>query len=282
MFFKKPQNIQIKFKDGNTSTIDPQVHQYLLNLQNEIKNLKKSFPNFYDLSLNLKEIDIQLLDFYEFIFKNHNLSKSQLFQDLFTLFIHNEKKQGTFLEFGATDGVSLSNSYTLEKNFGWTGILAEPSPQWHTQLFNNRPKTKVITDCIYSETGKKINFFVSEMGELSTIDSFRSSDILNMPGNTNARNKNGYNTEVLTISLNDLFEKYFNGNKIDYMSVDTEGSEYLILQNFNFSKYAPKVITVEHNFSKQEQEIDELLFKNNYSRFFKGFTQFDAWYVFRN
>ena len=234
--------------------------------------------------MKLSEIfDNSFLNFKEFILKNDNFSNSQIFQDLFTLFIHKEKKGGTFLEFGATDGVTCSNSYTLEKFFNWSGVLAEPSEQWHLSLFNNRPNTKVITECIFTETGKKLNFFVSEeMGELSTIDDFRNSETLSMPQVTEIRNKKGYNTEVTTISLNDVFENYFNGESIDYMSVDTEGSELLILQKFNFSKFSPKVITVEHNFTKEEQLLDELLLKNNYIRYFKDFTRFDAWYVLRD
>ena len=100
-----------------------------------------------------------------------------------------------------------------------------------------------------------------------------------MPGNTQARNASGYNCLVDTISLNDVILKYFNGAQIDYMSVDTEGSELLILKNFNFEKYAPKIVTVEHNFSDAQNELDELFTRNNYLRFFNDFTQFDAWYV---
>ena len=276
------KKIEVKFSDGTTTLIDTRVHRHLINLQNENINLKKSLPNFYDLSSVIKNFDDSVLYFYEYILRKFQLSKSQLFQDLFTLFIHKEKKGGTFLEFGATDGVALSNSCILEKFFGWSSVLAEPSERWQPLLFNNRPNAKVITECIFTETGKKLDFFISEIGDLSTINDFRNSDILSMPGNTAARNKSGYNAEVTTISLNDVFENHFNGQPIDYMSVDTEGSELLILQKFNFSKFSPKVITVEHNFSKLEQQLDELLLKNNYIRYFKGFTQFDAWYVLRD
>ena len=62
-----------------------------------------------------------------------------------------------------------------------------------------------------------------------------------MPGNTKARNKNGYNHEVLSISLNDVFKEYFDNSPIDYMSVDTEGSELLILEKFDFEKYSPRL-----------------------------------------
>ena len=100
-----------------------------------------------------------------------------------------------------------------------------------------------------------------------------------MPVNTQERNKSGHTWLVDTFSLNDVISKYSKGSQIDYLSKDTGGSELLILENFNFEKYAPKIVTVEHNFSNSQNELDDLLTKNNYRRNVKDVTQFDAWYV---
>ena len=70
--------------------------------------------------------------------KNKNNIKSQLYQDVFASFVVGNKFDKTFFEFGATDGVNLSNSYTLETLLGWKGALSEPSPQWHNELKKNR------------------------------------------------------------------------------------------------------------------------------------------------
>ena len=48
---------------------------------------------------------------------------SQLYQDAFASFLIGGKFEKTFLEFGATDGLKLSNSYLLEKFFNWRGVL---------------------------------------------------------------------------------------------------------------------------------------------------------------
>ena len=205
--------------------------------------------------------------------------KSQLYQDIFAAFIVGEKFDKTFLEFGAADGFNLSNSYMLEKFLGWKGALSEPSPQWHNELKKNRSSSDIITDCIWSESEKELNFFMSDIGIASTIDSFKESDKLSMPGNTDARIKSGKNISVKTISLNDVIQKNFKGRAPSYISIDTEGSEYEILRTFDFVKFRPVVFTVEHNFTNQQEKIDDLMQLNNYVRVFKKITAFDAWYV---
>lgn len=44
------------------------------------------------------------------------------------------KKMVFFVEFGATNGVDLSNTHILEKKFNWDGVLAEPAHIWHSAL----------------------------------------------------------------------------------------------------------------------------------------------------
>jgi len=214
--------------------------------------------------------------------RNKKNIKSQLYQDMFASFVIGDRFDKTFFEFGATNGVDLSNSYTLEKHLNWKGALSEPSPQWHDELKKNRPHTNIILECIWSESNKELNFFVSDVGVLSSLDDFKESDKISMPGNTLARLKNGKNIIVKTISLNDIIEKQFNSKAPSYISIDTEGSEYEILKNFNFKKYRPLVFTVEHNFTELQLKIDELMYSNEYIRVFKSLTAFDAWYVTKN
>jgi hypothetical protein len=66
-------------------------------------------------------------------------SKSQFMQDMFALVLAAKPRgERCFVEFGACDGVHLSNTYLLEKAFEWTGLLAEPALCWHDGLRKNR------------------------------------------------------------------------------------------------------------------------------------------------
>lgn len=197
-------------------------------------------------------------------------SKSQYRQDLFVLSELDFKRNGFFVEFGATNGVDLSNTYLLEKEFGWDGILAEPARHWHTNLRRNR-SSRIVTECVWRDSDSTLIF--NEVGALSTIDSFSSSDF------HRREREHGTKYIVKTISLEDMLDKYGAPGKIDYLSMDTEGSEYEILSNFNLDKYRFKVITVEHNRGPAREKIFQLLTAHGYLRKLEKFSKFDDWYV---
>ena len=217
----------------------------------------------------------RFIDYFE---KIENF-QSQIYQDIFASFIVGDKYDKTFLEFGATNGLDISNSYTLESSFNWKGVLSEPSPQWHEALKKNRKNSKIITKCIWKETGKKLDFFMSDFGSLSTIKDFVESDKISIPTNTEIRLKSGKTISVETISLNDVIKEYFNSICPSYISIDTEGSEYEILKAFDLDNFRPKVFTIEHNHTENETKIDEHLITNGYVRIFRKLTTFDAWYI---
>jgi hypothetical protein len=75
------------------------------------------------------------------------LSKAQLRQDLFVISELGPIENGYFVEFGATNGISLSNTFLLEEHLSWKGILAEPAKVWHAQLKENRT-AQIEFDCV--------------------------------------------------------------------------------------------------------------------------------------
>jgi FkbM family methyltransferase len=200
----------------------------------------------------------------------HQYSKSQIGQDLFALAILKGKSGGYFVEFGATDGIGLSNSYMLEKHFGWQGILAEPGRNWHSPLIQNR-SCHIDLRCVSDKSGEFVEFVQSTSPELSTLRGFEKGD-------SNSRVlESSYLVE--TISLNDLLKEYNAPSIIDFLSIDTEGSEFIILNNFNFDNYRFRVIVSEHNFTSNREKVFELLTSAGYKRIWPEFTQFDDWYI---
>ncbi|MEM1163471.1 MAG: FkbM family methyltransferase, partial [Pseudomonadota bacterium] len=71
-------------------------------------------------------------------------------------------------------------------------------------------------------------------------------------------------------------------DEIDYMSVDTEGSELEILQAFDFKRRYVKLFTIEHNFTPLREQIHSLMTANDYVRRFPEYTRFDDWYIHRS
>ena len=201
------------------------------------------------------------------------ISRSQLRQDLFVLSQLNFKKKGFFVEFGAADGFKLSNTYILEKNFNWKGIISEPAKIFHKKLTLNR-HCVIEKRIIWKVSNQNLQFKETSIPDLSTISKFSNSD------NWSKRRGKKYKQYNLnTISLIDLLKKYKAPKVIDYLSIDTEGSEFEILKNFNFSMFTFKIITCEHNFTKNRQKIFNLLTQKGFVRKFKNLSQFDDWYI---
>lgn len=162
------------------------------------------------------------------------------------------KQGGYFVEFGATDGVLLSNSWLLEKHFGWRGICAEPNPKLFERLQPNR-SCFLSPACVYRSSGERLRFVLA--------DAYAAvGDLI----------------EVTTTSLMDLLDQQEAPAVIDYLSIDTEGSELAILEGINWSRYQFRSITVEHNFTEQRQGIQKLLEAQGYQR---REAKWDDWYV---
>lgn len=200
-------------------------------------------------------------------------SKSQLSQDLFVLAQTNFSKEGFFVEFGATNGLDLSNSWLLEKQLGWTGILAEPASFWHESLERNRPLAKIEKKCVWKDSHSTLLFNETLLAELSTVDTYSDLD-----SHSKSREM-GSKYLVDTITLRDLLIKHNAPKYIDFLSIDTEGSELEILSAFDFSEYRFGVITCEHNYTEKREEIYNLLTSNGYKRIMTSISRFDDWYI---
>lgn len=211
------------------------------------------------------------------------LSKGQLAQDLLALSKANTLEPRFFVEFGATDGITLSNTWLLEKHLGWNGILAEPARAWQNALVKNR-SCSIDIRCVSSVSGQQCNFLEvqksvdckSACPELSTQEKYaENEDWASM-----VRSQNALRYLVETVSLHDLLDYHNAPPEIEFMSIDTEGSELEILEAYNFKSRRIHTICVEHNYRKKIRgQINDLLTKNGYNRVYADLSLFDDWYI---
>jgi FkbM family methyltransferase len=198
------------------------------------------------------------------------MSYSQLNQDNNVLEFFNHKKNLYFLDIGANDGISLSNTYKLEKGYNWKGICSEPLPRLYNDLKKYR-NVHIDTNAVYSKSGLTLDFIVADDHMLSGI-----TDCIGAHKDNIGNNKK--NIKVKTITLDKLLKKYKSPKIIHYMSLDTEGSEHEILKSVNYKNNKFLYINVEHNYEEPKRtEIRKLLENNGY--LYKGENYFDDDYI---
>jgi FkbM family methyltransferase len=199
-------------------------------------------------------------------------ARADSLQDIWVLHEMARKQGGYFVEFGAGDGIALSSTWPLERDFGWRGILAEPNPAWHECLPRNRPLAAIDLRCVYRETGSKLAFAATRHALLSTIREFVDRD-----GHAKSRNEHAV-IEVETVSLNDLLRSHGAPRKIDYICIDTEGSELAILQAFDFDAWDVRLFSIEHNYTSDRAKIDDLMRAQGYECRYPTCSGGDGWY----
>jgi|TARA_B100000073_G_scaffold80349_1_gene61154 FkbM family methyltransferase len=199
-------------------------------------------------------------------------SNSQIGADLICLHRLNYKQDGYFVEFGGYDGIAHSNTLLLEEYFNWTGILAEASRNFFSELTKNRPNCRLENSCITGTSKSHSRFVECIDGELSTQAKYLKQ------GSLAERRVKKKTYDVPTLSLKDLLDKHSAPRHIDFLSIDVEGGETEILEGFDFSSYSFSMIAVEHGWTDSEDKMDQILGKNGYTRQLEGLSKIDAWY----
>lgn len=165
--------------------------------------------------------------------------------------IFKNKKNGFFVEIGANDGISFSNTYYFEKNLNWSGICVEPYPDLFTKLKKNRNcylENCCISDAVGIKNFLKCTGYITEMYS-GLLDKYDERHLQRIDKEIA---EYGGSKEILAVSTNrldDILEKY-KISTIDLISIDTEGGEFDILKSINFSKYKINVIIIENNFNE--------------------------------
>lgn len=182
--------------------------------------------------------------------------KSQWKQDQWVNenFFHN-KRNGVFVDIGAHDGVVINNTYFFEKELGWTGICVEPIPKVYEQLRKNR-KAECINGCAYNRSGTITFHQVDGYAEmLSGIEETYNDKHRNRIAHE-ISSQGGTCTiiESKCYTLKELLEER-NITHVDYLSIDTEGSELQVLEGIDFNKVTFGIIEIEVNYPEEDEEM---------------------------
>lgn len=208
--------------------------------------------------------------FYAFAWPDVLLSHSQVFQDLWVLYELGRPESGYFIEFGVANGTTMSNSFMMERRLGWTGIVSEPNPTFHKRIGEART-CHFTAKAVYAETGLTLSFACAERPMFSRLEA---------PGAAEAHEiEVAESFDVETISLNDLISEFEAPEVIDYISIDTEGTELDILKAFDFSQRRVRAVTVEHNYTEMREELYALMTAQGFVRRFPELSRFDDWYL---
>ncbi len=173
------------------------------------------------------------------------------------------KRSGFFIDIGAHDGISFSNTYFFEKNLEWKGICIEPNPDIFNKLIQNR--TASCLQLGISSKNEKQKFlkgsgYMIEMysGILSTIDERHrqriEKEITQFGGNINI-------IEIECKTLQNILDRY-QIKYIDFISIDVEGGEEEVIKSIDFDSVIIAVIVIENNFNNKE--VGHYLIKRGY------------------
>lgn len=146
---------------------------------------------------------------------------------------------GCFLDIGAWDGISLSNTRALAIS-GWSGLLVEPDPNAFSKLIQNclgLPKLVCVNAAVAARRTLRKFYFQNEWG-----------GTLNPTMIQTGSRKAFADAYVLTVSPSDLIEiGNLENMKFDFVSLDAEWMDYEILQAFRGMLDATELLCVEIN-----------------------------------
>lgn len=188
--------------------------------------------------------------------------------DLRLIDVIQPSKGGFFVELGANDGIRQSNTYKLQKHYGWTGLLIEPSPRRYVQCLQNRsfgiiPFVRCAA-CVPS--GYSDRFVEIEDSDLMSvakglnISDEQAIDHADSGIQYLVDSSHRYSYGALAMTLTSLLDDISAPFAFDLLSLDVEGNELSVLHGFDFSRYSAKWILVE----TRSDDVDHYLNSHGY------------------
>ena len=185
--------------------------------------------------------------------------------------IFKNRKDGFFVDIGASDGVHGSNTLFFEQ-LGWNGICIEPRTESFALLQESRSSIN-LNCCVFHEDGeiqfREITGYPQALSGI--VETYDKKHLSRIDGELKKKGGDCTDKKIKCFTLMSIMDKYAKSNRIDLLSIDTEGSEEEIIFSIDFDVLDIKVICVENNY--KDTSIEKHLFKNG---FIKIATLFDC------
>lgn len=141
------------------------------------------------------------------------------------------KTNGVFIELGANNGLTQSNTAFFEFHRGWKGILIEPSVSAYTECVKNRPNSMCVNAACVS----------NEYSAPHVNGDFNGNLMSSVNG---TRLHNNQLNQCSAITLERVLDTRYISH-IDFLSLDVEGYELEVLRGLNLNKYRPTFMLIE-------------------------------------
>jgi|694.fasta_scaffold28259_8 FkbM family methyltransferase len=161
-------------------------------------------------------------------------------------------KNGFFIEVGANNGYTQSNTYYLEKFLEWRGIMIEGIPSLYEQCKRTRNNSSVYNCALVSKDFCDSFVEMHYANLMSVVENSlkdQEKQIQHIQSGLEVQKINkSYSIKVPARTLESILDEFTNIPPIDFFSLDVEGYELEVLQGLNLDRYKPKYILVEARF----------------------------------
>jgi FkbM family methyltransferase len=226
--------------------------------------LKKMLKTILPRNAIKKLVDVKNNYFDVYSLKSY----SQEGEDMILRRLFEKQHIGFYIDVGAHHPKRFSNTYFFYKK-GWNGINIDAMPE------SMKPFDKIRSRDINIEKP------VSDKKQVLTYYAFNEpalngfSKELSEERNGKGNNFVEFTKDIETSTLEEILDNHLPINQqIDFLSIDVEGLDFMVLKSNNFDKYKPKVILIEILGSSlsniEENEITKFLRDFNYSVYEKA------------
>lgn len=205
---------------------------------------------------------------------------SQCGQDWLVASLLNCQEHGYFLDLAANDAVELSNTLALENQLNWSGVCVEPNLSYYSASTTSpyvvkngrverdvpitdpdgtsllRRKCQLVRAAVGSPRNSRVKFNFGGKHRWQAMGGITGFDVGIVPLSDDQVRP------MRTVNLNELLRHIQAPTVIDYMSLDVEGSESIVMESFDWSTYKFRVITVE----RPKVDLVEMLALHGYKK----------------